>query len=96
MLLHILNRTPASSLIYRDTLRSMGIEDRLLLIEDAVYGAIPPLFDQFSHLQGRLYALRDDLISRGLEERCSERVRVVTMQEFVSLTEEAEQTVSWF
>ena len=96
MLLHLLNRSPASNCIYRDTLRAMGDDDRLLLIEDGVYGALTPLADRFEAIAGRLFVLREDLASRGLEERCDERAQVIDMQGFVMLTEEAERTVSWF
>lgn len=96
MLLHMLNRSPASSRIPQDTLRSMGKEDRLLLIEDGVYGTTTPLVEQFAEVFGRLFVLREDLASRGLGERCDERVIQVDMEGFVTLTEEAERTVSWF
>ncbi|MEC9483151.1 MAG: sulfurtransferase complex subunit TusB [Halomonas sp.] len=97
MLLHILNRSPATSLIYLDTLRAMGSEDRLLLIEDAVIGALPSLIDRFDQLQpGRLFVLREDLASRGLASRCSGQAALVDMSGFVELTEQAERTVSWF
>ena len=96
MLLHMLNRSPASSRIPQDTLRAMGGEDRLLLIEDGVYGAMTPLVEQLAAAGGRLFVLREDLISRGLMDRCDERVIQVDMDGFVTLTEEAERTVSWF
>lgn len=97
MLLHILNRSPASSRVPQDTLRAMGKEDRLLLIEDGVYGAMAPLVEQLLiEASGRLFVLREDLVSRGLAERCDERVMQVDMDGFVTLTEEAERTVSWF
>lgn len=97
MLLHILNRSPASSRVPQDTLRAMGKEDRLLLIEDGVYGAMTPLVEQLLiEASGRLFVLREDLVSRGLTERCDERVMQVDMDGFVTLTEEAERTVSWF
>lgn len=96
MLLHLLNRSPASSRIHRDALRAMGEEDRLLLIEDGVYGALTPLVEQFEAIPGRLFALREDLVSRGLEGRCDECVTVVDMDGFVTLTEDTERTVSWF
>lgn len=96
MLLHLLNRSPASSRVPEDVLRAMGEEDRLLLIEDGVYGALAPLADRYASLQGRLFALREDLLSRGLAARCAESVQVVDMDGFVRLTEETERTVSWF
>lgn len=96
MLLHLLNRSPASSHVPQDALRAMREPDRLLLIEDGVYGALQPLAEQFACIPGRLYALREDLASRGLEGRCAEPVTIIDMEGFVRLTEEAERTVSWF
>ncbi|MHB0775450.1 sulfurtransferase complex subunit TusB [Halomonas sp. WWR20] len=96
MILHLLNRSPASSRIYQDTLRAMGPEDRLLLIEDGVLGAMPALVRYFEGISGRLFALQEDVASRGLAGRCDETVWIIDMDGFVTLTEEAEKTVSWF
>lgn len=96
MLLHLLNRSPASSRVPRDVVRAMGEEDKLLLIEEGVYGALAPLVEQFASLQGRLFVLHEDLVSRGLAERCVAQVQVVDMDGFVGLTEATERTVSWF
>jgi len=96
MILHILNRAPGTSLAYRDTLAGMGPDDRLLLIEDGVLGALPSQVRHFTPVNGRLFALREDLAARGLEGRCDETVQVVDVDGFVELTEEADKTVSWF
>lgn len=96
MLLHLLNRSPASSRVHCDALRAMDESDYLLLIEDGVYGAMSPLAEQFASVSGRLFALREDLASRGLEGRSAESVSVIDMEGFVRLTEETERTVSWF
>lgn len=96
MILHILNRSPAASRVYREALAAMGPSDRLLLIEDAVQGALPQLVRHFEGLDGRLFALREDLAARGLEGRCADAVTVVDVDGFVTLTEEADKTVSWF
>ncbi|MDN3520831.1 sulfurtransferase complex subunit TusB [Halomonas ramblicola] len=96
MLLHILNRSPLDSRVPEQALISMGPDDRLLLIEDGVQGALPALAVHFDGLEGRLFALREDLASRGLLSRCDKRVRLVDVADFVTLTEEAERTVSWY
>ncbi|MGJ7456953.1 MULTISPECIES: sulfurtransferase complex subunit TusB [unclassified Halomonas] len=96
MTLHILNRSPATSEVYRQALSAMGPADRLLLIEDGVQGALCALVDRFDDLQGRLYALEEDLRARGLEPLCDATVVRVDVEGFVTLTEEAERTVSWF
>ncbi|WP_445004488.1 sulfurtransferase complex subunit TusB [Halomonas mongoliensis] len=96
MLLHILNRSPATSEVYRQALAAMGPEDRLLLIEDGVQGAMTALVGHFAEAAGRLHALHDDLEARGLTAHCDPSVEVVDMAGFVTLTEEAERTLSWF
>ncbi|APX93038.1 hypothetical protein BWR19_08925 [Halomonas sp. 1513] len=96
MILHTLNRSPTESRVYRQALAAMGPDDRLLLIEDGVQGALPSLVRHFGELDGRLFALREDLESRGLAGRCAAEVLVVDADGFVTLTEEADKTVSWF
>ncbi|MGM0704082.1 MAG: sulfurtransferase complex subunit TusB [Pseudomonadota bacterium] len=96
MILHILNRAPGTSLVYREALAAMGPEDRLLLIEDGVNGALTSQVRHFEPVLDRLFALREDLTARGLEGRCDATVQVVDVDGFVELTEEADKTVSWF
>ncbi|AVV33124.1 sulfurtransferase complex subunit TusB [Cobetia sp. cqz5-12] len=96
MNLHLLNRSPFSSRIHDDVLNAMGPEDQLLLIEDGVNGALDNAEQHLAGLEGRLFALREDLESRGLLGRCAENVIVVDVDGFVALTEAADKTVSWF
>ncbi|RCV87475.1 sulfurtransferase complex subunit TusB [Billgrantia montanilacus] len=96
MILHILNRSPSSSLVYRDALAGMGPEDRLLLVEDGVQGALPSQVRHFEVVGDRLFALREDLVAHGLDGHCDASVQVVDVDGFVALTEEADKTVSWF
>lgn len=96
MMLHILNRSPASSRVPLDALRAMSDNDCLLLIEDGVYGAVTPLADVFAAIEGRVFALKDDLSARGLTNKHSDTIRPVDMEGFVALTEQASQTLSWY
>ncbi|MDT8878225.1 sulfurtransferase complex subunit TusB [Halomonas saccharevitans] len=96
MLLHVVNRSPANSRVYEQALSAMGPDDVLLLIEDGVQGALPQLVRYYAKIEGRLFALREDLEARGLLGRCAESVQVVDVDGFVTLTEEAERTVSWY
>ncbi|ALM52527.1 sulfurtransferase complex subunit TusB [Halomonas huangheensis] len=96
MQLHTLNRTPAQSLVYRQVLTAMGADDYLLLIEDAVQGALPQLVGHFEGLRGRLYVQEEDLTARGLLERCDSSVKVVNVDGFVALTEQADKVLSWY
>lgn len=95
MILHLLNRSPASSRVPHDMLRAMGPSDRLLLIEAGVYGAVEPQARLFLALPGRCFALAEDLVSRGLSEHCADWITTLDMQGFVMLTEETQRTVSW-
>ncbi len=96
MMLHILNRSPLDSRVYRQALMAMGPNDRLLLIEDGVQGALPQLVRHFEEIAGRLFVLREDLAARGLEGQCDDSVLVVDVEGFVTLSEEADKSVSWF
>lgn len=96
MLLHVLNRSPTTSRVYQQALTMMGEEDRLLLVEDGVQGALPQVVLHLSEVQGRLFALKEDLASRGLLGRCDASVQVVDVDGFVLLTEQAERMVSWY
>ncbi len=96
MNLHLLNRSPFSSRVHEDVLNAMGPEDQLLLIEDGVNGALGSAGHYLVGLEGRLFALREDLESRGLLGRCAESVIVVDVDGFVALTEVADKTISWF
>lgn len=96
MLLHVVNRSPATSRVYRQALAGMSPDDRLLLIEDGVQGALPQLVRYYAGLEGRLFALKEDLESRGLLGHCDASVQVVDVDGFVELTEEADRTVSWY
>ncbi|SEM20741.1 sulfurtransferase complex subunit TusB [Halomonas caseinilytica] len=96
MKLHIVNRAPDAGRAVEQALSAMAAEDRLLLIEDGVQGALPSLVDEFASIEGRLYALHEDLEARGLMNRHDERVEVVDVEGFVTLTEQAERTLSWY
>ena len=96
MILHILNRPPSLSLVYRQVLAAMANQDRLLLIEDGVMGALSTQIEYFQPVVGRLHVLNEDLESRGLDAHCAAEIQRVDIDGFVALTEEADKTVSWF
>ena len=95
MLLHILNRAPDTPAC-RQALSAFGPADRLLLIEDGVIGALPAQRAAFPGVEGRLYALHEDLEARGLLGRHADGIQVVDVEGFVALTEACERTVSWY
>ena len=67
MLLHVVNRSPATSRVYQQALAAMSPDDRLLLIEDGVQGALPQLVRYYAGLEGRLFALKE--LPLGLAEQ---------------------------
>ncbi|ERS89997.1 sulfurtransferase complex subunit TusB [Halomonas sp. PBN3] len=95
MLLHILNRAPDTPAC-RQALSAMGPADRLLLIEDGVFGALAAQRAVFAGVEGRLYALQEDLEARGLLGRHADGIQVVDVEGFVALTETCERAVSWY
>lgn len=96
MKLHILNRSPATSNVYRQALDAMGPDDLLMLIEDGVQAGMPGLVGYLDTVEGRVLALREDIDSRGIGGRLDASVQVVDVDGFVNLTEQATQSVSWF
>ncbi|GED22510.1 sulfurtransferase complex subunit TusB [Halomonas sabkhae] len=96
MILHVVNKAPDTGKTLEQVLTAMSGDDSLLLIEDGVLGSLPALADRCAGLPGRCYVLREDLESRGLLARQDERFAVVDIEGFVSLTEQADKTVSWY
>lgn len=96
MILHLLNRSPHFEGIYRELGEAFGDADHLLLLEDGCYAALPAGRDVLAAFAGRVSVLREDLVSRGLEERVDNAISVVDMQGFVGLTETYQRSVSWF
>lgn len=96
MKLHILNRSPVTSGVYRQALAAMASDDLLVLIEDAVQGVVPSMIGSFDVASGRVFALREDMESRGLGGRQDSSVQLVDIDGLVALTEKTTQSVSWF
>lgn len=71
--------------------------DSILLVEDAVYAALPshkahPLF--LTSLC-QVYVLKEDLTARGLPQDSGEILRSVDFAGFVDLTAENNQSMTW-
>ncbi|MCP5161910.1 MAG: sulfurtransferase complex subunit TusB [Hahellaceae bacterium] len=99
MLLHILNKSPKNTSITQQCLNALLPGDKLILIEDGVYQALPtttmnPLLDALQ-IKGEIYVLEADVISRGLQNRLSEQVKLATFEDFVTLTEACTHTLTW-
>ncbi|MWJ28154.1 sulfurtransferase complex subunit TusB [Halomonas sediminis] len=96
MILHILNRAPASGAVVSQTLRAVSEEDCLLLIEDAVQAIMFPDWEGWQLMKGHIYVLEEDARARGLGDLISPNVSCINVDEFVELTERATQCISWF
>lgn len=82
--LHIVNRASALA----SCLTLAGPQDAVLLIEDGVYAGVVPASRQ-------LLALEDDVAARGLLDRMSESVRLVSYAGFVDLVVDHQPIASW-
>ncbi len=91
--LHIVNQTVASEAV--KTCLSLALDgDSILLIEDGVYAC-----SQLSKLDLKgltLYALREDLLARGLSETAlSDDIKMASYADFVDLVCSHQRSVSW-
>ena len=102
MTLHICNKSPteSSSLQSCLTIACSGAGNAVLLIEDAVYAALPAVAKSLD-LQGKvasteLYALKDDLTARGLESSAAACITAVDYTDFVQLCVDHSNSHSWY
>lgn len=97
MILHILGRSPFGCSQLTDCLRVASTGDRLLLLGDGVYAALPAASDHLAHHPfAGIHALGDDLDSRGLRHHLAPGIEVIDYDRFVSLCCEADNTLSWY
>ncbi len=85
-ILHLVNRTAA----LQDCLKIAVADDAVLLIEDGVYAARAP-----TDTQARVYALKEDVLARGLADRLATGINLVGYEEFVQLASDHQPIVSW-
>lgn len=85
--LHLVNKTAALA----DCLAVAAREDTVLLLEDGVYGAVPP----GPAAAARLLALDPDVRARGLLSRLAPGVGLISDAEFVALVEHHQPVVTW-
>ena len=71
--------------------------DAVLLMEDAVYGAVQNHVELSSLLEeiGRVFLLQEDVIARGLKLKEPSFFQLVNFDGFVSLTEEHNSSMTW-
>lgn len=97
MILHILSRAPHSGQAAAQALAAMAPDDRLILIEDAVFAIMDNQWQGWHVASGRIHVLEEDAVSRGLAFTSRVDKRALTsLDAFVSLTEKAGKVISWY
>lgn len=99
-ILHTVNKSPFETNALVSALQHSAAGDAVLLIEDAVYGALKDTgvskAVESKASQGKLYVLSPDLAARGLADgRLIEGVRQVDYAGFVDLVAEHKVTQAW-
>ena len=99
-MLHIVNKSPFERTAFESCLKHISAGDSVLMIEDAVVGAVQNT--RFSSQieqalkDSSVYVLSGDLAARGLSfERIISGVTAVDYEGFVDLTVECDTTQSW-
>lgn len=100
-MLHTVNKSPFEKSSLDTSLRLSTVGSAILLIEDAVYGAMTgtSIEDKLREtLENRsVYVLGPDLKARGLvPENVIEGIKVVDYAGFVDLVVEHDKVQSWF
>lgn len=99
--LHILNKSPQHAFPASQCRQFYSQGDAILLIEDAVYHALPDTFNKLCKAMAfttppPIYALKDDLDARGIFSSADKDIKVVSYHEFVELTMQHNKTSSWY
>lgn len=77
--------------------QAIGEQDSVLLIEEAVSAALEPDWTVWQQYPTRIFLLSEDLTARGLARTAAENgLPTVGMDDFVALTEQFEQSVTWY
>ncbi len=105
MILHTVNKSPYRNPQLLNCLARVRSGDRILLLEDGVYGlnwsegssAISAMEDALA-LPVRFYVLWPDVLARGLQESVAmpEPFQAVSDEQFVDLVVEADTVISWY
>ena len=96
MALHTLNRPPSDHGCLSNCLSAISPGDELILIEDAVYHALPAHISALSRDGLKIWVLEEDARARGISMRISEQASTVDSHGFVALSCAQDKVVSWF
>ena len=94
-ILHTISRSPSSALLAScSTLLKEG--DGILFIEDGVYHCSDHSLLTTIAAPVQMYALREDLVARGLLDKNTTNTETVDYEGFVQLCCDYDKVVSWF
>ena len=96
MVLHTLNASPSSA-AFADCLRLIAPGDTVLLLGDAVYGAVTGSTDRqaLERSGAEICVLQEDAMAAGLANRMA-GATLVDMDGFVELTERISRQLAWY
>lgn len=94
MILHKFSSSPTGSQLIIQTMARLQTEDKIILLEDAVYAcndqALTSQLAKFSPV----YCIADDLMARGLNIN-EQTFKAISYADFVELTLTCDQVISW-
>lgn len=96
MILHILTKA-AQSTAAEQMQQVIGECDVVLLIEEGVTTVLSPEWTGWKQYSSRIFVLTEDTVARGLA--CiaeANAMPMLGMDEFVALTEQHQQTITWY
>ena len=92
--LHTISGSPSSGLL-DSCLKLICPGDGILLIQDGVYYGCPPYLLDCVSRDNSIFALREDLLARGVLSKLAERIDPVGYRRFVELTIDYDKVISW-
>mgnify|MGYP000403921068 CR=1 FL=1 len=104
MILHTLNKAQSFKDLNKQLSQVCTDDDSVLLIEDAVYHLLDPnlcsIKQDWSFKAKRIFALANDAEARGITKKnlgCdSSKLSLISYEEFVELSANHKNTVSWY
>jgi len=94
MILHTVSTSPFTDQNLLQCLKRKQPTDKLMLIQDAVYAIMKADMTDTLLTHGPIYVLSEDLLARGLQID-NKLYIAISYPEFVTLTLECEQVISW-
>ena len=110
--LHILNKSPQTPYPASQCARFYSHQDSIVLVEDATHYTLPIAYQEFMNQPGFkntsnpnpkkentapvIYALKEDIDARGLNELAHQDIQIITYDGFVELTEHHDKSSSWY